>query len=160
MIPKTTMLHLGVDRRYRKSKATRQHQWPNVLFTSQGRVNGVHTLIQDPVFVEQEPTPVENWNELLTMNAPPVDLKSKKQLVITEQGNPFPLSSHEPPSWEESEMLAEAHYQEMQGHALGDASKKDLGNQTQMMAFRLLVIAFVLVASVMAASAVGVIGGN
>ena len=40
------------------------------------------------------------------------------------------------------------------------ASKKDIGNQTQMMAFRLLVIAFVLVASVMAASAVGVIGGN
>jgi hypothetical protein len=99
--------------------------------------------------MKSAPVRFESYADFLHSEPPIPPQEDRKQMLVVETGNPFPLSSGEDWQLGEKQAAGVSLEEEMLGWAQDKAARQDLGGEAQRGMYMMVMSAFVFIAAIL-----------
>lgn len=156
-MPRTLIVHLSPNGTYNTTSAYSDPEWPNHVFTRNGKHRQAFSLQSNPSFLVEErilfmgfkPERFETWQEFIDSEPSLPSLGTNTRLIVADANYQDPYSCNERLTLEQMHALGAVHYEEMIQSAAGKASREELGSGARRVAFLMFSTATLLLAVVL-----------
>jgi hypothetical protein len=145
------------------TKAKTTSLFPDYALTLSGGVRQAFDLVQGPVFADGTPLDVDSWDDLMQMNVPTMDIRSRNTVFLSAANAQYPISNRPPLSDEEKFIRGVVQKEEILQAAAVKATREDANLDTSRKAMMVMAVAILVLSAMLAfptLKALGWVGGS